>query len=273
MSLIPPNVDDYDALKLLREDVKALQNGFTIFHQEKECFLRIVGAISLIIADHVEACKLTRHLGNAALKNGRECWTSIQSRIDTQLDFTSFNMTRRRAQTDIVVRQTTIRYLANPNKSNLKNLQKSTGIRMGKCPFEGLEVDPHLQTVTDLDHMFDLGIVKTLLDHIVTKLTTSEKELCATRLRYFPSPPGWNSIKMPFEKVAKKFQPISFMRKYLIVAQYVYKGLITNALFDLLNKTIELRGYLYASSHNSDSILKVWSLFQYSNTNKYTMNE
>ena len=67
--LIPPEVNLFEALKPLREDLLKLEKGVSLLFNGKTHIVR--GAISTIVADHIQAIDLCRHLGCAANLNSR----------------------------------------------------------------------------------------------------------------------------------------------------------------------------------------------------------
>ena len=177
--LIPPNVLLYDALQPLRRDLRMLENGLNVqcWDGTKAKQIRVAGAISCLIGDHPQACDTSRHLGNMAKKNCRFCHVDILERMIWDEELLDHTMTRRRLQSDSIVQQLKEEHkLPTLSATAKKALSTKYGIRNEPCPYQGLHVDTHLQAFPDVDHLIDLGLLKSLLNFMVSELSGSDKE-------------------------------------------------------------------------------------------------
>ena len=82
--LIPPDAPLEAALKPLREDLILLEKGVEMKYTEDGKISKVVvkAAISCLIADHIQACEICRHIGVNATMNCRACWIDKEHRAD-----------------------------------------------------------------------------------------------------------------------------------------------------------------------------------------------
>lgn len=118
-------------------------------------------------------------------------------------------------------------------------------------------MDPHLQCFPDLDHLFQLGIQKNLIDFMQNCLSTEQKTVAQQRLRDFPPVRSWANISLNFFKAPKKFQPMAIVRKESLLWVYLLEGLCEAEAMNLLLDSITLRTLLFANSHTDASVKKV----------------
>ena len=118
-----------------------------------------------------------------------------------------------------------------------------TGLRITSCPFDRVEVDPHVQAFPDFDHFFDLGLSLRLLNYITPNLTESQEQDIQTRLQCLSTPRGWNKIKLDLHGTSKKRKPMSYIKKLLVLGLYLFRGFIDKAVQSLLVNLIHLRGW------------------------------
>ena len=257
--LIPPNVSLKEALQPIRSDLIKLQQGYKAlkYEENKATEVEVKGAISALICDHPQACELSRHLGTAALMNCRMCWVNIKDKSRFSEKFFNHHYTRRRVQTDLVVRQMESILATKNTKAKTKELQKKSGIRCEICPLHGVEVDPHLQSFPDFDHFFDLGLCMRLFNFICESLSTEDEEKVHIRLKGIKMPRVWNSFALNLRSVSKKMKPMTYIRKLCILGVYLFKGLIHDDIYKLLIRMIKLRGMLLQASQTDESVAKV----------------
>ena len=254
--LISPNVKLSDALTPLRRDLKLLERGITVKKAEngRVMDVDVKGGVSLIITDHVEACVVCRHMGNNATMNSRECWCTKVDRTNFSTSILDHTMTRRRAQTNLVVKEMNKKF--KDQTESFKRVERTkTGLYPVPCSFGGVDVDPHIQCVADVDHMMDLGLVKVMLTFITTNLTAKQHQIVDVRVKSFEFPRGWAKIEI--SAASKATHPITHMSKLLILSVYLFKGVVDDALYALLLDMIHLRGTLMQPFHNDSSIDEV----------------
>jgi hypothetical protein len=257
--LIPPEVDLKDALAPVCKDLIKLQKGVTLkeFKDNRCIDIEVKGGISCIIADHPQACDLSRHLGVNANQNCRLCWSDKFDRSNFSTSILHHENTRRRTQTDVIVAQTKELLETKYSINRQRELQKMSGIRATQCPLQGVDVDPHIQCFPDIDHLLDLGLTKVLFDYINS--TLSVKQLDDIKLRYesLSLPAGWSRINLNLKSGSKKMKPMTFMRKLAILGCFLYKDLIDKKLQKLLVDLLKLRGQILAPFQTNASIQEV----------------
>ena len=260
--LVPPHASLYDALQPLRRDLKHLENGIEIEtwkETEGRKTMTMRGAISCLIADHPQACENTRHMGNMAKKNCRTCHVDKSERTVWDPIILDHSFTRRRLQTDVICRQMTAESsLPHLTATDRNGIATKYGIRCSPCLFTGLDIDPHLQSFPDVEHMVDLGLLRVLLSFMISQLTEKEKKELQERLDCFQYPRGWSrlTVKLIDSKGQLK-QPMSCMRKVAALSFVLFEGLAAPELIDLLYQLLHLRSLLLRHNQNNESTEKV----------------
>lgn len=260
--LIPPQAPLHEALQPLREDLSLLQKGVEMKYVEDGKTSKVVvkAAISCIVADHIQACELCRHIGVNATMNCRACWVDKEHRADHTLSVLEHHTTRTRAQTDMVVEQVRKLLQVKNNPSRMKRFQTLSGIRTVDCIFKGVEVDPHTQCFPDPDHFLDLGLLVRFFDYANSILSNQQKEEVHMRFNSLDSKRGWNRIAINLHSTSKKMQPMTYMRKLAVLCLYLYRGLLDESLTKLLVDLLHLRAAIFARSQNESSIKNVMHL-------------
>ena len=264
--LIPANVNLDDAIKPVRDDLITLYKGFKApaYEDGKIREVEVKGALSIIVADHPQACEISRHLGVPAQMNCRICWTTKEERAKYSDKCFNYRYTRRRVQTDLIVQQMRQQLEIRYTKTKQNKLQHDTGIRCEDCPLRGVEVDPHLQCGPDFDHFFDLGICLRLFNFICHSLTSQEQQQVEVRLKGINMPRGWNNFSINLKSVSKKMKPMSYVRKLCILGIYLFKSLIPEDIEKLMRRMIKLRGMLLLATQTDETIAQVFLfLFMY----------
>ena len=259
--LIPPQVALTQALAPLRQDLAVLRKGVDMKHLSSPSGeisnVTVKGMISCIIADHIQACELCRHIGVNANKNCRACWVDKIDRTDETLFIRDHNITRTRFQTNMVVSKAREWLEEKYNITRVKAFQKLSGISIVNCPLEGVEVDPHIQCFPDPDHFLDLGLLVRLFEYVNGTLSASQKEQVHFRFQHLESRRGWNKIIINLYSSSKKMQPMTYMRKLAVLSLYLYNGFLEEQLTDLLIDLLHLRGLIFARSHTDQSIAEL----------------
>ena len=262
--LVPPQVALHEALVPLKEDLVTLRQGVKmqayVNGERKEVMVK--AAISFVVSDHPQGCELARHLGVAANKNCRFCWTSKEQRSEYHPDMLNHRNTRRKEQTNVIVRQMLrLKSEQKLNKTKMKALQTLTGIRPLPCPLESVEVDLHLQAIPDFDHFMDLGLVMRLFAYISSTLSEKEKEEAEVRMKSLSLPRGWNKFNLNLNSVAKKMKPMTYMRKMCVLGIFLFQGFLEPPIHSLLVHLLQLRGLMLSPFQNNSTIKTVTFYF------------
>ena len=265
--LIPPHVALHEALEPLRLDLLKLQEGVQLqqYMKGKAQKVLVKGLISCVIADHPQACELSRHLGVNANQNCRSCWTSKEERIKFTGSILDHSMARKKLQTDVVVFNIKRQLAKKFSVTKQKQLQKECGVRAMACPLEGVEYDPHVQCFPDVDHLIDLGLMNVYFDYVNSLMGEKEISIISTRYEYLSLPARWYRINLNLKSGSKKMKPMSFMRKLGLLGSVLYRGLIDEDLETLLLKLLHLRGAILAPYQTDGSIKKVNPCFFFFN--------
>lgn len=126
--------------------------------------------------------------------------------------------------------------------------------------FPGLDVDEHLQTFTEVDHLLELGITKKVLLFFFEHLKKSElKKDVELRFRNLEFPRRWGRPKVNFTGTLP--HPISDMRKISIITPYLFEGIVPESCLKVLLQLISLKNFLYTCPPNDSSVKQVSSLF------------
>jgi hypothetical protein len=220
--LIPAGVSAYEALASLRKEVKELEKGIWVSQvneQGKVEQIFVQAAISCLIGDHPQSCEYARHIGVTAKRNCRFCHVTADIRIDSGREILEYNMTRRKEETNTIRAQLDNAAAQQQWKpSVLKKLPTAYGIGFKADMFEGLTCDPHLQSFPEPEHLFDLGLIKHLLDYIIFTPSQDKRNTIAIRLRDLQFPRGWSKLSTHMilgkkKKNGKVTQPMNSIRK------------------------------------------------------------
>jgi hypothetical protein len=171
LMLVPPCVDQYDALSPLRRDVKLMENGIQLYSHHHRATVVLQLYIALLSLDLMGAYPLLRHGGNRCEMNCCNCMI----RKDGRLDFRTPLQTPRRLQLtdlcieqvqDVVIEMVDTRVKKNQNttlpQQTQQRVRSSYGVLQSKNPFEGLTLDPHAQYFRCTSHMILFGLFKHL---------------------------------------------------------------------------------------------------------------
>ena len=248
--LIPSHVDISQALDPLRKELIDLQAGVSM-----DCVINgtrqqktVKALISCIIADHPQACDITRHLGVAANKACRLCWVSKEEKSKYSKDMLSHRNTRRRVETDLIVQEMKkMRSSLQLSNQKFKALSTATGIRPISCPFQGVIVDTHIQAFPDFDHFMDLGLVMRMFAFITESLSEKQLEEVELRMKCLKLPWGWNAINLNLKSVAKKMKPMTYMRKLCVLGIYPFQGFLEPPIYSLLVNLLSLRALMFTT--------------------------
>ena len=257
--LLPPHISLCFAIEPLRIDLIKMQQGvlFNQYSGDKVEKILVKGLISCLIADHPQACDISRHLGVNANQNCRACWVSKEERTKFTSKILDHAQTRRRHQTDVIVDNMRRKLSQRFSVMKQKALQKESGIRVMDCPLKGVDFDPHIQCFPDIDHFLDLGLMKVLFEYINSLMTEKQVEIIQKRYEYLQLPVRWHRIALHLKSGSKKTKPMTYMRKIGLLGTVLYRGLIDDHLQNLLLKLLHLRGMILAPFHTDSSVKKV----------------
>lgn len=238
--LLPPGVDPMSVMWVISRDLVKLQNGYNVFDSATQTWQHVKGAVSQLIADHAQALKTTRALGNNAHVTGRCCWVAKNDRLksallkpDNLVSCIDHTHTRRDAQTDVCVRQMRFTLGARPNQSLTKRIQARYGVCLAPRPFlDGVELDTHVQSFWDGSHIFWHNIVPRLLCKFNTmaskhgKGRSSASLLFRSRMNLFP----WRRAlggrcSAPWRPSMGRSVSLSQWKIFLLVATFASHGL------------------------------------------------
>lgn len=181
-SFFPKEVILSDALEPLKAELRKLQGGITVFDVLHQKEVIVYGAVSTLIADHPQACLNSRMLGTGAIMQ-RASWTSKENRLQVNEDLPSYSMTRRSAQTAVVVEE--MKEMIKEGKGK-EDVEKRTGVHAGVSPFHdaGFPIDEHLQSPFEPCHMFHLMLTPLMATYVIESLNRFQKKLLEAAFRY-----------------------------------------------------------------------------------------
>lgn len=137
LMLIPPGIDFYAAMAPIREEIKKLEAGIEIMvlgHQGAHK-KTIKGSISCLIGDHPQGIEYSRHLGVGASLGCRFCTVCTELRSCWVHSILEYKETRRREQTDVIVRQIREEKALEKRTSYLSKISTKYGIGDAKVCF------------------------------------------------------------------------------------------------------------------------------------------
>jgi hypothetical protein len=181
LMLIPPGVDQYEALHAIRRDVKLMEQGLRLFSYQHSAVIDLQLFIALLSLDLMGAYPLLRHGGNKCLMNCCGCLSEITGRLDFEAPL---EKPRRVQLTDLCVEQIIevgvkmVEERAEKDKSlNLPQqtsqlIRQRYGVLPEKNPFEGLTLDPHAQYFRCTSHMILYGLFRHLFRFLWDKWHT-----------------------------------------------------------------------------------------------------
>ncbi len=136
--LLPPHVDLHEALAPVRRDLEALEQGIDVQvhpdHNNEVKTVRVFGAVSMLLADHVQACANSCHLGNNAKRNCRSCLMNKDQRFDFGTRFLDHDMIRSLAQRLVILSQMARQAGANPSATRQGTSRPCMAYRMHHSP-------------------------------------------------------------------------------------------------------------------------------------------
>ncbi len=261
LMLLPPRVSLYEALAPLRRDLHILERGLDVmlFDGQRSRSVRVWGAVSVLVADHVQACHNCNHLGNTANKNCRFCFIDKEERMMFDTSILSFQMTRTLPQMDAVREQMSLEIGANTSASALRQVKTKYGVSLDPLPF-GSIVDPFQLSFPCVGHALDLGLMCTLLTFLLNKLNTANHITFVGRMKALNYPRGWTKLSPYTKKLTGKLsEPMKIIRKLSMFSYMLFTGLVPNDILNLTMGLLRLRGWIMQRGHDADSIQRVCS--------------
>lgn len=237
----------------------------------------------------IEHC---RHLGNNAIRADRSSWITNTQRVLFGPELWEYKLMRRRQQTNVVVamigeeleskvaghheakRKRSVKavaggddekvaaarvaFLGDPKyESKLKEIRTKYGIQEGPDPFECISFDPHIGCFRDPDHLFDMGLTRDLLQRVVDTMNSAQKQELSIQLMHFNWPRGYGRITFDLSKSIGSRYSMHFIRKMLLVAICVFRGLCPDSHYDVLSRLFVLRNSLYSTHCHTPASLVV----------------
>ncbi len=251
--LVPAGCDMYEALAPLRRDMKLLEQGVETRLGKLHVYP------SFLPADLLQKYENCRHLGNTATMNCASCWCDTTERCDTKFDILDVSNTRRREQTNVIIQQlqeeeSQLRFAKEDVADRtVAKLRQKYGIQNRPCLYEDVEVDPHMQSPTDPDHLVWFGLVRIVLRAIKAAMNPAQRHEFAIRVADFQYPKGWSVIQLSLmDKVGLTVQ-MAFYQKLLLVAMFVLFPCTSTSHFNtFIQMAIWIR-HLFAVQHSDAS--------------------
>ena len=224
-TLLPPGIVLADAMKPLKDELKELeQMGFEVPMYPDGKTIRVYGATSFLISDHPQACFNCSHLGNNEKKNCRMCTIDISKRSKCDIKLLDFEHTRREAQSDVIRTQLQDELGVNPPDSLVSKACTKYGISNVLPPFHGI-ADSHQQSFVCIGHAIDVGLLRRLVNFMMTKVRPIHHEVLTIRLKHLELPRGWIPFGSHFLNFKGKFsQPIIAVRKLTYFTNCLFGG-------------------------------------------------
>ncbi len=261
LMLLPPYVDLYEALAPVRRDLAELERGIMVSvhpdaHGEVKV-IRVVGAASILLGDHVQACENCSHLGNHANLNCRSCLMNKAERFEFGPRILNFDMTRNSFQRSAILVQVARQSGPFPSANRLRELRTMYGISTGPLPFGDL-LDPYLQSFHCVGHAVDLGLMSRLIAYGISRLNPASLNVLVARMSNMEYPRSWKRLPAFKSKLVGRLgQPMVVTKKLGLSGYYLFTGLIPNDLLALINELLEVRAHIMRLNHTDATIARV----------------
>ncbi len=261
LMLLPPHVPLFEALAPLRRDLGILESGIIVDLHPKGSGeakqVRVTGAVSMLISDHVQACANSCHMGNQAKKNCRMCMADRSQRFETSRQILDFTQSRCLGQAAAVVEQINLTLGAEPSAAKVKSTRSLYGVTTGPLPL-GNYVDPFRQSIPCIGHCLDLGLMSRILAFTMKRLTLANLGEFNTRLKSMDTPRGWVKLTPYTAKLKGRLgEPMKTSRKLALCAFYLLEGLVESDLLALVTSLLDVRASLMQRGHTDGTIALV----------------
>ena len=147
----------------------------------------------------------------------------------------------------------------NPPDSLVSKACTKYGISNIPPPFHGI-ADSHQQSFVCIGHAIDVGLLRRLINFMMTKVRPIHHEVLTIRLKYLELPRGWIPFGSHFLNFKGKFsQPMIAVRKLAYFTNCIFGGLVPNDLIALTMNLLFLRNDIMKKGHSLQSVKKVRS--------------
>jgi hypothetical protein len=180
-------------------------------------------------------CKFCRHLGNSSIKNCRNCWNSKEDATKSDTDFRDHTMTRREAQTDVVIAQIQQEIEdAGVPTSGHDGVRTKYGVNPVPSLFSGNQIDHHTQSMWDVDHLLWLGIIKLLLNYCWISMDGKHRSRFIARYEQFPMFSNWTKPHVSFgTKIFSSKWSMTTWKEVALFCVKCFEGLLDSELYCL----------------------------------------
>jgi hypothetical protein len=193
----------------------AAEKGFDCFVAAKNRVMRVYLLPALLIADHIQAVETVRHLGNQALRNGRNSLVRVTHRRDSTIDIRDHKITRRWEQTLCFVKQQLRRaeLLKIPaGGAHDRILRRSSGVdhRTRSAVEDGPRQDPNESGMYDCNHLLEKCFLQIAYQGLYAAVSPAIRERLRRLLSDFPWPKGVTRPMMSFTTEKKPYKTMSW---------------------------------------------------------------
>lgn len=276
------------ALAPLRRDLLALENGADLWHIDNSIVsdVRLYGGLAKVLGDLPQQFKNKSHIGLNATWNDASCWTHIQDRINTMVDFWDVKVTRRAEQTEMIKqmmqeelsskyferserdRAGVVRALlagderkadsksshsADVTEADTKALQSKFGTSLKPSFFERVTADPIVWPRCP-DHLIDFGLIRLLLSIVEKAMSKAFKKIFNFRARDFMWPEGYARLTFDLARTIGSRYSMEFVAKMLLVAVCTWEDLIPADQFSVLQRLFFLRNCIFGEIQTERSL-------------------
>ncbi len=259
LMLLPPHVSLHEALAPLRRDLAELERGISVQvhpppHGQEAQTITVTGSVSMLLADHVQACSNCCHLGNNANLNCLSCLMKKEDRLVYSPDVLNYNMTRNLSQHAVMLQQMHRQMGPLPSAGRVREVKSLYGISTDPLPF-GNTVDPFTQSFPCVGHAMDLGLMGRLTNFMLSLLSQREHREFVARQTNLDYPRGWTRLPTFKSKMKGRLgEPIKVTKKLGLLAFYLFQGLVPPDVLSLVSSLLELRSRIMMRGHTGASI-------------------
>ena len=102
-----------------------------------------------------------------------------------------------------------------------------------------------------------MGLTRDLLQRVVDTMNSAQKQELSIQLMHFNWPRGYGRITFDLSKSVGSRYSMHFIRKMLLVAICVFRGLCPDSHYDVLSRLFVLRNSLYSTRFHTPASLVV----------------
>jgi hypothetical protein len=227
--LIPDGVEIEEALEPLRRDIQILEKSILAFDSFSNRLIRFPSLISLLPADLPQLSANCRHGGTASKSNCPTCFAEISSRLEP--DSISERRSDRAIDTMIDFVMNILDYANLSDSAKGKIRQSCYNILIKASILAGCDVDIPRQSFRDGHHLFFAGLLKVMLNHILSLMNREQRNEFRIRLRDFSWPRHVLVCEINTKMNVGAAISQSLYRQLALAASWALDGLVATEIY------------------------------------------